>query len=108
MERYTSKFKESIAYPEANKILKPYGFRVRKGRGYVYFDGIVPVANLTHDSLETLDLSGWNEKYLIDTLLDRIVDADFEDYMESPYGKKYFKQLQKNARERNIKWSIYY
>lgn len=108
MYKYKQYLKEELSYPEANKILKPFGFRVRKGKGYVYFDGIVPVADLTHDSLETFDLSGWNKEDLIDTLLSRIVDADFDDYKDSIYGQKYFKQLQANARKRNIKWSIYY
>lgn len=108
MERYESKFKEETTYPEVNKVLKPYGFKIRKGKGYVYFSGIVNEASLTHDSLETFDLSGWKISDIIDTLLERIVDADFEEYKNSPYGQKHFKALQQKAHEMRNKWSIYY
>ena len=105
---YKRIFKESITYPEANKILKPYGFRIRKGKGYVYFDGIVPEATLTHDSLETFDIYGWTEETLIDVLLSRIVEADFEFYKNSVYGKRFAKQLKDKAKQMRMTWSIYY
>lgn len=108
MKKYKKMFQEAISYPEANKILKPYGFKVVKGKGYVYFKGIASEASLTHDSLETFDLSGWDGESLKNTLVSRIVEADFEEYKNSTYGKKFEKELRNKAHILRNTWSIYY